>query len=105
MPVVAFRSTVPAVIVPEVATLPSSLMSPPLAVSVTVLPVADIGFERTIICPEVSETLPVAVIAFGRLMPQTLVTLMSPAAEEMAEKPCDTLALAVSPVWATSELV
>jgi hypothetical protein len=61
-------------------------------------------FATTINWP-VSETLPVAVIAFGTAMPYTFATLMSPAADEIAEKPCDTLALALIPVLATSEPV
>ena len=103
MPLVALRSTVLAVI-----RLPPWISPPPaatVAVSVTVPLFVVIGFERTMSWPEVSDTLPVAVIAFGTLMPHTLATLMSPAAEEIAEKPCDTLALAARPVWATSEPV
>ena len=99
MPDVALRSTVLAV-----TRLPPS-MPPPLAVRVTVLPVAVMAFERAMSWPAVSETLPVAVIAFGTAMPHTLATLMSPAADEIAEKPCDTFALAARPVWATSEPV
>ena len=99
IPVVAFKSTVLAVIL----LIPA--MSPLLAVSVTVLPVAVIGLERTMFWPEVSVTLPVVVIALGTAMPHTLVTLMSPAAEVIVAKPCETLALALIPVLATSEPV
>ena len=97
IPVVAFRSTLLAVI----RLVPS--ISPPVAVSVTVLLVAVIGFDRVRPWAEVSETLPVAVIAFGTPKPHWLATLISPAAEVITENPCDTFPLKLIPVWATSE--
>ena len=97
IPVVAFRSTVLAVI----RLLPS--MSPPCAVSVTVLPVAVIGLTRAICCCEMSVTSPVATIAFGTAMPYTLATVMSPAADVIVEKPSARLPLTLIPVLATSE--
>ena len=96
MPAVALRSTVFAVI----RLVPST--SPPLAVSVTILPVAVIGFERMICCPEVSVTFPAAMIAFGTAMPYTFATMMSPAGEVIEKKPEGISVLAAMPVWADS---
>ena len=95
MPVVAFKSTVLAVIrlVPP--------MAPPLAVSVTVLLVVVIGLRRSICCCEVSVTLPVATIAFGTAMPNWLVTLISPDGEVILPKPKGIAALTLIPVWAS----
>ena len=97
MPAVALRSTVFAVI----RLVPST--SPPLAVSVTILPVAVIGFERMICCPEVSVTFPAAMIAFGTAMPYTFATVMSPAGEVISEKPNEKFMFALMPVLATSD--
>ena len=97
IPVVAFKSTVLAVI----RLIPA--MSPPCAVSVTLLPVAVMGFTTAMPWAEVSETLPVAVIALGTAMPYALATMMSPAADVIVEKPSARFPLKSIPVLATSD--